>query len=95
VIARKTLREFWERHPDAREALVAWFREAELATWSSPQELKRRYPSASFLAGDRVVFNVRGNRYRIVVAIRYPLKLVFIRFVGTHAAYDAIDAEEI
>lgn len=95
VIARKTLRLFWERHPDARDALVAWFREVELASWAGPADIKLRYPAASFVAGDRVVFNIRGNKYRLIVAIRYPIKLVFIRFVGRHSEYDKIDAEKV
>lgn len=70
----------------------SWFKEAEDATWSSPSEIKARYASASFLPGNRVVFNIKGNRYRLIAAVRYDLGIVFIRFVGTHAEYDAIDA---
>jgi|SRR5579884_528650 mRNA interferase HigB len=95
VIARRALREFWEKHPDAEEALLAWFREAEAADWDSPVAVKARYASASILGGDRVVFNIRGNTYRLVVRINYPYRMVYVRFVGTHAEYDAIDAEEV
>lgn len=70
----------------------SWFKETEDATWSSPSEIKARYASASLLPGNRVVFNIKGNRYRLVAAVRYDLGIVFIRFVGTHAEYDAIDA---
>ena len=91
VISRKALREFWQRHADAEAPLRAWFKEAETASWETPADVKLRYASASFLAGDRVVFNIKGNRYRLVVAVRYDLKIVFIRFVGTHPEYDRID----
>lgn len=95
VIAKKALREFWERHADAEEPLLAWFREAERADWDSPPQVKERYRSASFVGRDRVVFNIKGNTYRLVVRINYPQRIVFIRFVGTHAEYDRIDASEV
>lgn len=91
VISRKALREFWQRHGEAEAALRAWFKEAEAATWETPADIKRRYASASFLPGDRVVFNIKGNQHRLVVAVRYDLSIVFIRFVGTHSEYDRID----
>ena len=92
VISRKALREFWERHAGSEVPLRAWFKEAKEARWGSPSEIKARYASASFLANDRVVFNIKGNEYRLVVAVRYDLGIVYIRFVGTHAQYDKIDA---
>lgn len=92
VIARRTLREFWERHSAAELPLRAWCKEVEAASWKSPTEVKARYASASFLTGNRVVFNIKGNRFRLIAAVRYDLGIVFIRFVGTHAEYDAIDA---
>lgn len=95
VIARKMLREFWTSHPDAEGPLKTWFHEAEKAHWKNPVEVKARYVSASFLGRDRVVFNTGGNKYRLVVAVRYRFGLVFIRFIGTHAAYDRIDAETV
>jgi len=98
VISKQTLRHFWEGAPgraDARRALEAWHREARRARWSSPQEIKRLYASASILKGGRVVFNICGNRYRLVVRINYAHQVVFVRFVGTHAEYDAIDAEKV
>jgi len=94
VIARKTLREFWARHAEAERPLHAWFREAEGAEWQGPADVKARYSSASFLGGNRVVFNIKGNRYRLVVRIDYAFHLVFIRFIGTHADYDRIEAGE-
>lgn len=95
VIARKTLRDFYEQHADSRTALEAWFQEALAARWHGPQEIKTRYPSADILPGNRVVFNIKGNRYRLIVKIHYNTGIVFIRFVGTHAEYDRIDATTI
>ncbi|MCP3961783.1 MAG: type II toxin-antitoxin system HigB family toxin [bacterium] len=95
VISRKALREFGERHADSEVPLRAWFKEAKEATWETPAEIKARYASASCLANDRVVFNIKGNDYRLVVAVRYDFGIVYIRFVGTHAEYDRIDAGTI
>jgi mRNA interferase HigB len=98
VISKQTLRRFWadsERRSDARRALEAWHREARRAKWASPQDIKRQYSTASILKGGRVVFNICGNRFRLVVKINYPAGIVFVRFVGTHAEYDAIDAETV
>ncbi len=95
VIARRTLREFWGSYPDAEQALRAWYHEAASAAWATSAEIKRRYPSASILGAARVVFNIGGNKYRLVVHINYAYQVVYIRFVGTHAAYNAIDAETV
>ena len=98
VISKQTLRQFWEGssgRSDARRALEAWHREARRATWTSPQEIKRRYATASVLKGGRVVFNICGNRYRLVVRINFGQQIAYVRFVGTHAEYDGIDAETV
>lgn len=95
VIARRTLRDFWAKHPDAAEPLRAWFREVQQARWAGPADIKQRYASASFLARDRVVFNIKGNSFRLIVAVKYPSQIVFIKFVGTHAEYDRIDADKV
>ena len=95
VFKRKTLREFWERYPDAEQALDTWHRDAARADWNSPARVKEDYPTASIIANDRVVFNIKGNTYRLVVHIRYQHHKVFIRFIGTHADYDKIEAEEV
>ena len=95
VISRRTLRQFWEDHPDAEQALRAWFREVQQARWAGPAEIKARYASASFLPRDRVVFNIKGNSYRLIVAIKYAAGIVFIRFVGTHSDYDRVDASKV
>ena len=95
IISRKALREFWERHPDAQQALQAWYADAKFASWRTPADIKRVYRNASIVANNRVVFNIKGNRYRLIVAINYEYGIVYIRFVGTHEEYDRIDAATI
>jgi mRNA interferase HigB len=95
VIARKILREFWERHTDCEQQLKAWYQEASKAEWKSPSVIKREYHSASFLADNRVVFNIKGNHYRLIVKINYDYQMAWVRFIGTHADYDNIDATKI
>jgi len=92
VVAVGTLRAFWLQHPDAEQPLKAWFEEASKALWTQPSDIKALYRSASILKNRRVVFNVKGNDYRLVVAVAYQLQIVYVKFIGTHAAYDAIDA---
>ena len=95
VIAKKILREFWAKHNDCEDQLKSWYKEAEEANWQIPNNIKKEYPTASFLADNRVVFNIKGNHYRLIVKINYAFSIVFIRFVGTHAEYDKIDATKI
>lgn len=95
VIALKTLREFWEQHADAEQALRAWHHDVKKATWRTPTDIKAIYRNASFIANNRVVFNIKGNQYRIVVAIQYQHRAVYIRFVGTHEEYDKVDATKV
>jgi mRNA interferase HigB len=95
VIARKTLKDYWEREPEAEGELKAWYAEANNADWKNPAELKAKYRSASILKAGRVVFNICGNKYRLVVQVNYKASLVYIRFVGTHKEYNKIDAENI
>lgn len=95
IIARRTLREFYANHADSKAPLEAWFHEAAVSRWQGPRDIKKRYPSADFLPGNRVVFNIKGNTYRQIVKIHYNTGIVFIRFVGTHADYDKIDATTI
>lgn len=95
IIARRTLKEFYARHADVKPALEAWFHEAKAAQWRSPTEVKARFPNADILPDHRIVFNIKGNRYRLVVKIHYRTGIVFIRFVGTHPEYDKIDAATI
>jgi len=97
VIARKTLMDFWKRCGcgDAEQPLRAWFHEARIADWNTPAEIKEHYRSASTLGNNRIVFNIGGNKYRLVVAVKYQARIVFIRFIGSHAEYNRINAEEI
>ena len=95
IIARSTLREFWEIHAEAEQALRAWIDDAAQAEWQSPADIKSIYANASILADNRVVFNIKGNKYRLIVHMRYDISIIFIRFVGTHAEYDKVDAEAI
>jgi mRNA interferase HigB len=95
VISVKTLKSFWQKHADAESALRAWYTEARRANWRSPQDIKTAYRTASILRNNRIVFNVKGNTYRLVVAVKYEFQVVYIRFIGTHAEYDKIKAEEV
>ncbi len=98
IIAKRTLRQFWEgerRFADAKRALEDWYVQASQADWSTPADVKAHYGDASILKGNRVVFNICGNKYRLIVKINYPYRVVYIRFVGTHAKYDEIDAETV
>ncbi len=95
VIAVRVLRDFWHRHPAAEQPLRAWYDEACRADWRRPADIKAQYRSASILKNRRVVFNIKGNDFRLVVAIAFRLQVVYVKFVGTHAQYDAIDAETV
>jgi len=95
IISRKTLRIFWEKHNDCTQQLKSWHRETEKANWNNLNELKNEYPSASILENDKVVFNIKGNKYRLIVKINFEYKIIWIRFIGTHAEYDKIDAINI
>jgi mRNA interferase HigB len=95
IIALKTLRLFWEQHPDARQALQAWYRDAKRATWTTPTDIRYVYRNASFVGPNRVIFNIRGNQYRLVVAINHAHGLVYIRFMGSHQDCDKINAATI
>lgn len=95
ILSKRTLREFWEQHPAAADSLDGWYRTVQRAHWTTPADVRSRYPDASILSNNRVIFNIRGNRYRLVVRIDYDDGMVFIRFVGTHAQYDRINALEV
>lgn len=95
IISRKTLKAFWERYPNAEQALQAWYADLKASHWKSPSEIKSVYRNASFVGNDRVVFNIKGNTYRVVIAIQYQFGIVYIRFVGTHEEYDRIDAATV
>jgi mRNA interferase HigB len=95
IIAKKVLREFWIIHSDCEEQLKSWFQEANNSEWKNPNQIKQEYPSASILNDNRVVFNIKRNNYRLIVKVNYDYQMVWIRFIGTHAEYDKIDANEI
>ncbi len=98
IIALSTLKAFLNRshvYADAREPLMAWYRQVKAADWATPADVKRAIRSASILKDGRVVFNVAGNKYRLVVWINYPYRVVYIRFIGTHRQYDMIDAQKV
>jgi mRNA interferase HigB len=95
VIAIKNLRDFWEIHPDAEVSLKAWLEEAKAASWKSPADIKARYANVSILKSRRVVFNIKGNDYRLIAAVAYQFAAVYIKFVGTHKQYDSINADTV
>jgi mRNA interferase HigB len=97
IISRKKLKDFWEHsnHKDAEQPLKAWFAEAKAAKWKSPNDLKIQYKNASFVGNNKIVFNIKGNSYRLIVAIKYEFSIIYIRFIGTHEQYDRINAKEI
>ena len=95
IISRRILREFWVKHPDATTALQTWFHDVDRARWSSPTDIKENYRNASIVANNRAVFNIKGNRYYLVVVVIYQYDMVYIRFVGTHEQYEQIDVSTI
>lgn len=95
IIALKTLRDFWKRYPDSEEALKSWYAVTTKADWKTPSEVKASYRNASILREGRVVFNIAGNKYRLIVWINYPYRVVYVRFVGTHKQYDSVNAQTI
>lgn len=95
ILSRNALRDFWEECPDSEQQLKSWFSEAKEAKWKNPNQVTDQYKSATILKGGRVVFNICGNKYRLVVWINYEFQTAYVRFIGTHKEYDKIDAEEI
>lgn len=97
VIAVSNLRNFWENtaYKDSEQPLKAWLAEATKATWTQPADIKAQYGNASIIANNRVVFNIKGNDYRLIVSVAYKMQWVYVKFVGTHEHYDAIDAETV
>jgi mRNA interferase HigB len=95
VISKKTLVLFYEKHPSSKSALESWHAETRKAQWQAPDDIKKGYSTASFLKDNRVVFNIKGNDYRLIVHVDYKRYIVRVKFIGTHADYDKINAEEI
>lgn len=95
VIAKRTLRDFWEKHADCEQQLKSWYRETEKSEWKNINDLKNEYPSASILKDNRIVYNIKGNNYRLIVKFNFEYRICWIRFIGTHKEYDKIDANNI
>jgi len=95
IISRSTLIKYWKKYPETEQPLKAWYDEVLNADWKSPNELKKQYRNASIISNKRVVFNIKGNRYRLIVDVEYRIGIVFIVWLGTHREYDKIDVKEI
>ena len=93
IIARSTLKDFWEQYKDSEQAILSWYAEVKNAEWNNTGDIKAKYRNASIIGNKRVVFNICGNKYRLLCAVAYERKEVFVKFIGTHKQYDAIDAE--
>ena len=95
IIAISTLRNFWLINRDAEEPLKSWYQEVKSVDWATPHQVKAMYRNASVIGDHRIVFNIAGNKYRLIVKFNYPYRIAYVRFIGTHAEYDRIDAEEV
>lgn len=97
VISGATLREFWEqpKFADAEQSLIAWYYEVKHANWQTLQDIMKQYRNASCAGGNLVVFNIHGNRYRLITAINFDLSMVYVRFIGTQADYDKVDSTTV
>jgi len=95
IITKAPLRDFWEEHPSAKLPLQVWYKDTIKASWQTPNDVKTQYGNASIVGNNRIVFNIKGNDFRLIVAINYAAGIVFIRFIGTHAQYDKINAATI
>ncbi len=95
IFAKSTLRQFWEKYPDSEQYLKTWYDMAMSSDWKTPVDIKKSYANASILKDGRIVFNIKGNTYRLIVKINFEKQWIFIRFIGTHVEYDKIDANKI
>lgn len=95
IIARSTLKLFWIKYTDAEQPLKSWFEIVKASIWEKPNDIKEVFRSADILSNNRVIFNIKGNKYRLIVSVKYDLKIVYVRFIGTHVEYDKIDAINI
>lgn len=95
VISKRTLREFWQKHNDCKQQLKYWFRETEKANWKNMNELKKDFSSASILKDNKICFDIKGNNYRLITKLNFEYQICYIRFIGTHADYDKIDANNV
>jgi mRNA interferase HigB len=95
IVARRTLQEFWNTHADAEQPLRAWYHDVRKAHWSSPADVRRVHANASIVGENRIVFNIGGDKYRLVVAVDYRYRMCYVRFIGTHKAHDRIDVATV
>ena len=97
IISKRTLREFYEQpnYKDSKASIEAWHSEVSKANWKTPNDIKLKYKNASIVGDNKVVFNIAGNKYRLIVKINYPAQIVFVKFIGTHKEYDKIKVEEL
>lgn len=95
IISKRTLRSYWEENPDAEQPLKSWYAIASEANWATPHEVKETYGNASVVGADRVVFNIGGNKHRLIVRFDYPRGIGFVRFVGSHREYDKVDVSKV
>lgn len=95
IIARKALNDFWTKYADSEQQLKSWYKETKSAKWKNVNELKEEFPNVSIVGNNRFVFNIKGNDYRLIVRINFPIQIVWIRFIGTHSQYDKVNAKEI
>ena len=95
IIARKTLLEYCKKYPEAKTSLLSWYHELEKSEFKSINELRRTFPDVSIIGDNRIIFNIKGNTYRLIVKVNYDYQMIWIRFIGTHAQYDKIDATKI
>lgn len=95
VVAKSTLRNYWEKHPDCKQALLSWYKTSIRANWQNFNEIRQQFGTCKILGNDRIIFKIKGNKYRLIIKISFTNQLIWIRFIGTHSEYDLINAKEI
>lgn len=95
IVAKSTLRDYWEKHPDCEQALLSWYKTSIRAKWKNFNEVRNQFGTCKILGDDRIIFKIKGNQYRLIVKISFANQLIFIRFIGTHSEYDLINAKEV
>ena len=95
ILAKKILREFWDQYPSTEEQLKSWFQETSKCNWTNPNYVKDEFPNARLIPNNRVIFNIKGSQYRLIVRVNYKYQMVYVRFIGTHEEYDKIDPTKI
>ena len=95
IIAKRTLKEFWEKHEDSEQALLSWYKVAKAAKWQNFEDVKANFGTCKILGSDRIIFKIKGNKYRLIVKVTFVHQIFWIRFIGTHSEYDSINAKKI